>query len=225
MAITSVGTKNTRAHDAFLRMRDLVLSPMLTPTGYLHAMDHGRRAIELDPDYAAALGLMSSFQWLDWHNGWSGDTQDVVVERANALAKRAMEANPEEPLANIAVAVAARFQSDPERGEKAGRKALSLSPDSALALFSVAEIIGTSGRPEEAVPLLERAIRLDPGWSQQYLQFLGQVHFLQGHFETAALLFRERLQLARDTDIGRAWLASTLGHLGKSTRRASSGMN
>lgn len=212
-AITSVGTTNPQAHDAFLRMRDLVLSPMLTPPGYLHAMEYGRRAIELDPGYAQALGLMSTFQWLDWHNGWSGDTQEVVVERANALAQRAIEADPEESMAHIAVAVGARFQGDPASGEKAGRKAVSLSPDSGLALFSLAEIICTSGRPEEAVPLLERAIRLDPGWSQQYLQFLGQAHFLQGHFETAALVFRERLQLARDTDIGRAWLASTLGHL------------
>ncbi len=28
-------------------------------------------------------------------------------------------------------------------------------------------------------------------------------------------MFRERLQLARDSDVGRAWLASTLGHLGE----------
>lgn len=30
-----------------------------------------------------------------------------------------------------------------------------------------------------------------------------------------ALIFRERLLLARDTDVGRAWLASALGHLGE----------
>jgi adenylate cyclase len=38
-------------------------------------------------------------------------------------------------------------------------------------------------------------------------------HFLQGNYETAALIFRERIVLANDTDIGRAWLAASLGHL------------
>ena len=33
------------------------------------------------------------------------------------------------------------------------------------------------------------------------MQFLGISHFLLGHYETAALIFRERLLMARDTDI------------------------
>lgn len=213
--ITTAGTADPAAHDAFLRMRDLVMSPMLTPAGYHHAMAHGQRAVALDPQYAQALALLSTFQWLDWHNGWTGDAQEVIAARANKLAERAVSIDPDEPLANIAVAVAARFHGDIETGERAGRKAVSLSPDSGLALFTLAEIICTSGRPEEAVPLLERSIRLDPAWSQQHLQFLGQAHFLLSNFETAALVFRERLHLARDTDIGRAWLAATLGHLGE----------
>ena len=43
----------------------------------------------------------------------------------------------------------------------------------------------------------------------------GLYSFLQGRFETAALVFRERILLARETDLGRAWLAATLGHLGE----------
>ena len=42
-------------------------------------------------------------------------------------------------------------------------------------------------------------------------------HFLLHNFETAALVFRERLYLVKETDIGRGWLASTLGHLGEVT--------
>lgn len=47
------------------------------------------------------------------------------------------------------------------------------------------------------------------------MQFLAMAHFLKGNFETAALLLRERVFLVKDTDIGRAWLASALGHLGE----------
>ena len=71
------------------------------------------------------------------------------------------------------------------------------------------------GRPQDEIPVLERAIRLDPAWSHQHLQFLGVAHFLIGNYETAALMFRERLVLMPTTDIGRAWLASSLGHIGE----------
>jgi adenylate cyclase len=36
-----------------------------------------------------------------------------------------------------------------------------------------------------------------------------------GHDETAAMLFRERILMARGTDSGRAELAAALGHLGE----------
>ncbi len=213
--IASMGTTNMEAHDNFLRMRDLILSPGLTPAGWKRAMEHGRRAVELDPTYVQALGLWSTFQWLDFHNGWSGDTPEVVAAKANTLADRAMAIDPHDPFANNAVAVAARFEPDYDRAAAAIERTLSIIPDYGLGLFSRADIAIGAGRPEDAVPDLERAIRLDPAWSHQYLQFLGQAHFLQGHYETAALMFRERLHLAKDTDIGRAWLAASLGHLGE----------
>lgn len=67
---------------------------------------------------------------------------------------------------------------------------------------------------QESISELERAIRLNPRFTHQYLQFLGLSHFLMGKYETAAMMFRERLVLVKNTDIGRAWLASTLGHIG-----------
>lgn len=213
--IASMGTTNMAAHDAFLRMRDLVLSPGLNPANWKRAMVFGERAVELDPNYVQALGLWSIFQWLDFHNGWSGDRPEVVAARAGALADRAMAIDPEDPSANNAVAVAARWAGDYERATAANKKAMSVTPDSALCLFSKADIAIGAGRPGDAIPVLERAIRLDPAWSHQHLQFLGMAHFLLGNYETAALVFRERVLLAKETDIGRAWLAAALGHLGE----------
>lgn len=216
-AITRWGTANPQAHDSFMRMRDLVLSNDMTPANYLRAMEHGRDALEQDPNYAQAMGMLSDFEWLDFHNGWSCEAPEVVAARANTLANRAIEIDPEEPFAHVAVASAALFRGDYDLAVRAGRKALSLSPDSGYCLYSLAVMFCTVGHPEEAVPLLERAIRLDPGFSQQYLQFLGQAHFLLRNFETAALMFRERVRLYNETDIGRGWLAAALGYLGEVT--------
>ena len=72
-----------------------------------------------------------------------------------------------------------------------------------------------SGNPLAAIPAGERAIRLDPTFTQQYLHFLGSSYLVAGKYETAAATFRERIRLAPETDLSRALFASALGHLGE----------
>ena len=45
--------------------------------------------------------------------------------------------------------------------------------------------------------------------------FLGLAYLLAGKYETAAAEFRERIRKVPETDLSRAYLASTLGHLGE----------
>jgi adenylate cyclase len=71
------------------------------------------------------------------------------------------------------------------------------------------------GHPLAAIPQLEKSIRLDPASSQQFLHFLGTAHLVAGQYEAAAALFKERIRLAPRTDLSRAFLASSLGHLGQ----------
>ena len=90
-----------------------------------------------------------------------------------------------------------------------------LNPISANSLFARGELAISESRPRDAIPDIERALRLDPAYSHHYLHYLGVANLLLGNDETAALIFRERLVLAKDTDISRAMLASALGHLGE----------
>ena len=76
-------------------------------------------------------------------------------------------------------------------------------------------ICAYSGQPLAAITAIERAMRLDPAWSQQYLHFLGTAYLLAGKYETAAALLRQRVLLVPGTDLTRAILASALGHLGE----------
>ena len=107
------------------------------------------------------------------------------------------------------------WNKDLDLAAESYEKALSLNSNFVYAVFTRATLLIFEGRPAAAIPGIERAIRLDPAFSQQYLHYLGLAHLLLGNDETAELVFRERLLLASDTDIGRAMLASTLGHLGE----------
>jgi adenylate cyclase len=104
---------------------------------------------------------------------------------------------------------------DYERAQEAIETALRLNPNDATAQSARGTLAMFLGEPKAAIEHIERAMRLDPGFSQQYLHFLGMAHLLMGHYETAAAMFKERIRLAPETDTSRSSLASTLGHLGE----------
>jgi adenylate cyclase len=213
--ISNVGTTNLEAHEYFMRLRSFLFYPGMNADLWKHAVKYGEQAIELDAGYADAYAMLSIMHVLDFHNHWSGADSKTVISKAGELSARAITIDPEGILANQAVAVVARWNQNYELAISASKKMLSKSPDYALGLFTRGEIYLGVGRLAEAIVDFKRAIRLDPEFAHQYLQFLAMSHFLLEDYETAASMFRERLLLAKDTDIGRAWLVSALGHLGE----------
>ena len=111
--------------------------------------------------------------------------------------------------------MAATFGRDLDRAKSQIDVALSLNPNFAMAYNVLGGIRSYSGQPLEAIPMIERAMRLDPASNHQYLHFLGMAYLLAGKYETAAALLRQRILLVPETDFSRAALASALGHLGE----------
>lgn len=213
--IAGVGTTSLEAHESYMRMRGLLFFPGMGAELWRYATDQGERAVALDPEYADAYGMLAIMRVLDFHNNWSGDGGESALSCAEGLAARAMKIDPDGVVPNHATAVVARWRGNYDLAASAIGKALAKSPDLSLGLFTRSEVLMAKGHLTEAVRDLERAIRLDPRFAHQYLQFLGMSHFMLKNYETAAMMFRERLILAKDTDIGRAWLAATLGHTGE----------
>jgi adenylate cyclase len=212
--ITDTGTSNLDAHDAYMRARSLILSPNINAEVFLRGVECCERAIELDPNYAQAYALLGASNVMDHANRWSDDPEGALA-RGERLTARSVELDPRDPYAHHAVALLAIWSRKHELAAAAVEKALALDPNLAHALFTRGNIAIFSGRPKDAIPDIEHAMRLDPGFSQQHLHFLGLAHLLLGNDETAGLMFRERLLLATDTDVGRAMLAAALGHLGE----------
>jgi len=212
--ITDNPTDNVEAHDLFLKARELLQAPNLNREKYERAKALMERAIELDPDYALAHAGLAMAHMFNYHNRWTDDA-DASLASANDFALKALELDPNEPFAYFASAIPAQFLHDNQRTKAAVDKALALNPNYAPALNARGAHAIYTGHPEAAIPDVERAMRLDPGFSQQYLHFLGLAHFLLGHYETAATMFQERILLAPETDISRSALASALGHLGQ----------
>jgi adenylate cyclase len=170
--------------------------------------------MELDPNYPQAYAGLSMAYNLDYQNRWSDDP-DSSLSLAKRYAEQAIEKNPKEPFARLVASWAAVFRKDLDRAKSEAEIALSLNPNYAFAYNCLGSIHTYSGRPLEAIAVIEHAMRLDPAWSKQYLHFLGTAYLLAGKYETAAALLKQRIILVPNTDFSRAILASALGHLGE----------
>jgi adenylate cyclase len=207
------GTPNVDAYDCYLRGRELLAVNPKNRERFEQATKLFVRALELDPSYSQAYAALSMAYNLDYQNRWS-DNPDTSLGLAKQNAVLAIEKNPNEPFARLVAAWAAMFEKDLDRAKSEADNTLALNPNSSGAYVILGHIETLSGRPLEAIPAIERAMRLDPAFRAQHLHFLGMAYLLAGKYETAAALLKERVNLTPGTDFGRALLASALGHLG-----------
>ena len=205
---------NIEAYEASLRAREVLLGPAKNRENFDKARKLFIRAIELDPNFAKAYAGLAFAYMFDYQNRWS-DNPDASLGLAKEYAERAIEKDPKEALAHAVAAVVATFSRDIDRAQSEIDIALSLNPNMAMAYNIQGGTRIYLGRPEEAIPVIERAMRLDPAANRQFLHFLGMANLLAGKYETAAAALRERIRLVPDTDFSRSLLASALGHLGE----------
>ena len=208
------GTSSMDAYDYVLRGRELLLGKAKNRETFEQATKFFMRALEIDPNYPKAYAALSLAYNLDYQNRWSDDP-DSSLPLAKRYAEQAIEKDPNEPFARLVASWAAIFDKNLDRATSEVNTALRLNPNFALAYSNLGSIHNYSGRPLEAIPVLERAMRLDPAFKAQNLHFLGIAHLLAGKYETAAALLRERILLVPGTDFGRVFLASALGYLGE----------
>jgi adenylate cyclase len=211
--IADMPTKSPEAHDLFLRGREILLGRKWNRETFDTVVALMRGAIDLDPNYAEAYAGLGWAHVFDFHNHLTGSPDALDV--AEHFANLAMEKGPKVPFAHFVAAVTATWKRNLERVKRESEIALALNPNDAQAYTTrgIAEIY--SGNPLAAIPFIERAIRLDPVYSQQYIHFLGSAYLVAGNYEAAATSFRERIRLAPETDLSRGLLVSALGHLGE----------
>jgi adenylate cyclase len=213
--ISGGGTGNLDAYDSFLRARALlVVGKMQSRAVFEQACGFLREAIELDGNYAQAYAGLGVAHVQNYQNRWTADSNDALLQAKQAV-DRAIELDPQELLARVVASLVATFEADLERAKSEANLVLALNPSSSEAYSCLGSAYIFSGQPQEAIPMIELSIRLDPANTQQSLHLLGVAYLLAGKYETAATLLKQRILMVPNTDFSRAVLASALGHLGE----------
>jgi len=175
-----------------------------------------RRARQLDPSFstAAALETVCHAAMLTYH--WTADPGESVRE-ARAAADIALSLAADDPWAHAAMGYACSYAGDAEGAIASFERAIDLNPSLTMAYQGLAVAL-TADRPDEAIRVMEKAIRLSPRDQQMhfFLHQLGVANLVAGRYEEAARREKESLRLRGDQPHVWRVLAAALGHLGRS---------
>ena len=180
-----------------------------------------KRAIELDPAYAEPYAGLAFAYCLDFQNHWA-DTPDAL-DLAAHFATQAIERDPTNPTC-IVSPPSSPFGNAILRQRKPQQKKAADKPELRPCLRDAQLIELYLGNPLAAIPHIERAMRLDPAFTHQYMHFLwfslsggGSIRCRGGRLPQADPSY------AKEADLSRAFLAS--GSLATSSRlkRSTSG--
>src|SRR6185312_13566392 len=158
-----------------LRGRALLFGSTKNRAVFDQSVAYFQKAIALDPDYAEAYSGLSLAYGFDYQNRWSDDPDGSLVE-ADRLARLGLVKGANDPFSHYAAAIVATFRKDFVRWKAEAEAAIALNPNFAPTHNLLGSIHVYSGEPLEAIPHIEKAIRLDPGFSQQYMHFLGMAY-------------------------------------------------
>ncbi len=177
--ITKTPTQNMAALEAYFHGR--ASSILATTQGHSAAIEHFRRAIDIDPDFAEAHAQLGMALLEKIHIGGLPFKQQV--ELAEPFIERALELNPELSEAYEALAFLDIFRGDQPASEVAYEQAIKLNPNNASAHRAFGFFMSWQrAKPHRAYELLSRARLLDPQ-NQYTLALFGQVLMELERFE------------------------------------------
>jgi len=141
------------------------------------------------------------------------ETPEARKEREDA-ARRAVELDPEDAEARVALATVYGDAGDLGHAEAELDKALRLSPNSADLLAIYADWAHHFGKPEAAVEAAERAMRLNPNAPSWWFTNFSRAYFSAGRYEDALrMLDRVPRETYKRNDL--TYRAAALGGLGR----------
>jgi adenylate cyclase len=178
--------------------------------------DNGRaqhlieRAIELDPKYAHAHAWKACIHGQTWVYGWCKDADEArrIIERhlEIALALDESDSDVQRVLAALHLT-----QRNHDKAVHHQNRALSLNPNDDLIVVQQGEVLTWIGQPEEGIPWIQKAMRLNPFHPPRFWNHLGRAYFGARRYAEAAQAFQ---RISAPDQFHHAFLAACHAQLG-----------
>jgi adenylate cyclase len=138
-----------------------------------------------------------------------------TLEKGYELLKRAVAMDDSLPGPHISLSFIYIFKRDYDKAIAEAERAVVLDPSGSEAYSQYATTLLFAYRPEEAIPMFQKAIRLNPNASTYTFVFLGHAFRNAGRFEEAVSAYKKGIQRAPDFIVAHIGLGTTYSLMGR----------
>jgi len=150
-------------------------------------------AVSLDPENPVAYTMLG---WTHMMDVWYGSSESPgkSMERASELAQKALALDDTQDYAHSLLGHIYLMKRQHKDAIAEGERAVALNPNGADAHAHLAMTLTYSDRPEEAITLLKKAMRLNPIPPNWYLNQLANAYGRTGQYEQAGATLKKALK-------------------------------
>ena len=211
-ALRAKGTSNLEAYLKFLQATEYFRES--SREGNILARQKYQEAISLAPEYASAYAGLASTYLLEPWLGWAADpAKSLGLAMQYAQKCLALDESLSDAHATLGLVHLVMRQWD--KAIEECELAVSLNPNAADNIGMLAMALRTVGRVEEALAMLEKAIRLNPMPPDWLLHEFGSCYRLMGRYDEAIAALRSVLDRNPDYLNSRLNLIATYVMSGK----------
>jgi adenylate cyclase len=202
-------TKNLSAYLKIMEAHELMLR--FTQNDNKIARKIGEEAIALDPQYAEAYGVLSTIYLMDMFYGVSPKESK---KKSFEAAQKSLSLDETSINGRINLAFLYTVQQEHDKALATARKGMELNPGSAFSFFALGRALNFACKHQEAVEMLEKAIRMNPFPRSAFYHHLGYAYFNLERYEDAVATLRKAVKLSPNGRPGRYGLIASLAQAG-----------
>ncbi len=166
------------------------------------------------PESSSAYAVLANTYLMEYWYG-SGKSAQESVERGIELAQKAIALDDAYFWPHCLLSHFYTQKREYKKSLAEAERAVALDPNSAEVYAWYALSLTFAGRPEEAIPLFQKAIRLNPYGPAWYFFTLGNALGNTGRFEAAVSAYKKALQRSPDSLLTHVFLTATYSMMGR----------
>jgi TolB-like protein/Tfp pilus assembly protein PilF len=171
-------------------------------------------AISMCPENPVGYALLGQVHMQDVILGNTTSPRESLA-KGEELEKKALAIDDSLPIAHFLLTGFYLARREHDKAIAEGERAVALDPGGAYAYFQYGSALLFACRLEEALPILQKAVRLNPNAEAYNLSFFGNALMMTGRFEEAVLVLKKALQRAPDFIPARLGLVGTYMRMGR----------
>jgi adenylate cyclase len=169
------------AYDAILRFYQYETE--LTPEAFEKALSALERAVQIDPEYGLAWGMLAHLHADNYALGFC--EMDAPLEKAMTFAQKGVAFAPENQFAQDALSLVHFHRGDQELFLKHVEKTIALNPNSPYVVGVAGWHMALCGEWEQGLALLEKGMKLNPYYPSWFHLAPYMNHYQRGNYEEA----------------------------------------